>query len=59
MFKIEMPSRDIPSDPSNLSPALASMVAQILMPQQYGRIMGDTVLNINEQCPRAVSRIEK
>jgi len=59
MFKIEMPTRDIPSDSSNLSPSLAGLVAQVLMPQQYGRIMADTVLNLNTQCKCAVRRIEK
>lgn len=58
-MQIAMPTRDIPSDPANLSPSLAGLVAQILMPQQYARIMGDTVANLNTQCKTVVRRIEK
>lgn len=50
MIKIEMPTKDIPVDPENLSPALASMVAQLITPNQYTRIMRDAVLSCNAKC---------
>lgn len=50
MIKIEMPTRDIPVDPTNLSPALASMVAQLITPNQYARIMQESVLSCNAKC---------
>lgn len=43
----------------NLSPALASMVAQILMPVQYATIMGTAVLSVNSKCKLTASRIDK
>jgi hypothetical protein len=50
MIKLEMPTKDIPVDPANLSPALASMVAQLITPNQYTRIMRDSVLSCNAKC---------
>lgn len=44
-----------PSDPANLSPALQAMVAQLVTPNQYARIMRDAVESCNARC-RGVSR---
>lgn len=50
MFKLEMPTKDIPVDPNNLSPALAAMTAVLITPNQYGRIMRDAVASCNAKC---------
>jgi hypothetical protein len=50
MIKLEMPTKDIPIDPDNLSPSLAAMTAILITPNQYGRIMRDAVANVNTQC---------
>jgi hypothetical protein len=50
MIKLEMPTKDIPIDPTNLSPAFAAMSAILITPQQYGRIMRDAVESCNAQC---------
>jgi hypothetical protein len=44
---------------TTLSPALAGMVAQLTMPQQYAKFVEVTVLSMNEKCPKMVVRIEK
>jgi hypothetical protein len=44
---------------SNLSPALAAMAAQLVVPYQYARIIGDAVLSVNTQCPVSIKRIDK
>jgi hypothetical protein len=54
-MNIEMPTKDIPVDPANLSPALAAMAGLILTPNQYGRIMRDAVASVNSRC-KAVNR---
>ena len=59
MFKIEMPTKDIPSDPANLSPALAAMFAQIMMPNQYATVMQAAIESVNSQCKAIVRRIDK
>ncbi len=59
MIKIPMPTKDIPSDPNNLSPALASMAAQILTPNSWARVMGDAVASVNEKCPSRTNSIDK
>lgn len=43
----------------DLSPAFAAMMANIMMPVQYGRIMSDAVLSVNDKCPRRIVEIEK
>ncbi len=58
-FKIEMPTKDIPADPVNLSPALAAMMAQLIMPHQYAAILSKSVESVNVQCPHKTSFIEK
>lgn len=44
---------------NNKSPAFAAMMATIMMPVQYERIMSDAVLSVNDRCPRRVVEIEK
>lgn len=44
---------------TNLSPALAAMVAQLTVPVQYATIMAHSVLNVNTQCKVTVQRIGK
>lgn len=44
---------------STLSPALAGMVAQLTMPQQYAKIVQATVLAMNTKCPRTNHLIDK
>lgn len=58
-FKIEMPTKDIPVDEANLSPALAVMVAQIVTPRQYATFVGVAVAGVNAKCPRTMQYIEK
>lgn len=45
------------TEESTLSPALASLMAQLSMPHQYAAIMADSVLSVNSQCPVTVHRI--
>jgi hypothetical protein len=59
MITIPMPTKDIPVDPSNLSPALHSMVAWILTPNAWGRVMGDSVVSVNQKCKATVKHIDK
>lgn len=58
-FKIEMPTKDIPADPTNLSPAFAAMVAQVVTPQQYATFANVAVMSVNAVCPRTQWYIEK
>ena len=44
---------------TNLSPAIASMIAQLSMPVQYTAIMHVSILSVNEQCAVTVQRIGK
>jgi hypothetical protein len=50
MFTIPAPTKDIPIDPTNLSPALAAMAAVILTPNQYARIMRGCIESCNAKC---------
>ncbi len=59
MISIPMPTKDIPVDPNNLSPALHSMAAQILTPNTWARVMGDAVISVNQQCKATVKHIDK
>ena len=43
----------------DLSPAFAAMMAKIMAPSHYDRIMSDAILSVNEKCPRQVVEIEK
>lgn len=52
-------NQKFPNDPSNLSPALASMIAQITMPNQYARIMRDCVESVNIKCKATIRHIDK
>lgn len=56
---IDMPTKDIPTNPENLSPALGAIMASILMPSQYAKYVEVTVLSINSQLGNQVMRIEK
>ena len=44
---------------TNLSPAIASMIAQLVMPVQYAAIMQKSILSVNEQLPCSARRIGK
>lgn len=59
MIKITMPTEDVAADPNNLSPALHSMVAWILTPNAWGRVLGDAVISVNQQCKATVKHIDK
>lgn len=39
------------NDNQNQSPALAAMMATIVMPETYARIIAKTVANVNSVCP--------
>ena len=56
---LNMPTKDIPTDTTNLSPALASVFAQISMPQQYHKFAFDAVQVVNSMCPSKVQHIDK
>lgn len=58
-FKIEMPTKVIPIDPANLSPALAVTVAQLVTPRQYAAFVNVAVEGVNAKCPRTVQYIDK
>lgn len=47
------------SEETTLSPALAAMVASLVMPHQYASFVQVTVLSMNQQCPLFANRIEK
>lgn len=59
MIKLQMPTKDIPSNPENLSPALGAMIASIMVPQQYAKFVEVTVLSINSQLRNREVRISK
>lgn len=48
-----------PRDPANLSPALAAMVASIVVPHQYAKFVEMTVENLNSQCKSRIRYIGK
>ena len=48
-----------PQDPTNLSPALAAMVAMITMPVQYASIMAKSALSVNAKCKSRTVNIGK
>lgn len=48
-----------PSDPSNLSPAFASMVAQILTPNAWARVMRDAGESVGAKCKVTAKHIDK
>lgn len=52
-------SRAVPTDPMNLSPAFAGLVAAITMPIQYASIMARSVLTVNQSCTRSAHSIDK
>lgn len=47
------------SEETTLSPALAAMVASLVMPHQYASFVQVTVLSMNQRCPLLIKRIEK
>lgn len=47
------------SQENNLSPALAQMMAMILMPRQYEAVVANAMLSINSKCPATVRMIAK
>ena len=59
MIKLQMPTKDIPSDPANLSPALAAMVASLMIPHQYSKFVQVTVESLNSQCKSRMKYIGK
>ena len=58
-MNITMPTRDIPLVPGNLSPALAALVAIIITPNNYARIMRDAVQVVNSKCAGVTRYIGK
>lgn len=42
-----------------LSPAIAAMVAQLVIPHQYAKFVEVTVQSLNSQCKSSVQRIDK
>lgn len=44
---------------NTLSPAIAAIVAYLVMPRQYAEIMADSVLVLNTKCPSVIKRIDK
>lgn len=58
-MKLQMPTKDIPVDEANLSPALAALTATITMPVQYGRFVQVTVAALNSQCASTMKYIER
>jgi hypothetical protein len=59
MISIPIPTATIPPDPANLSPALASLAGQLMMPGAWARVMQDAVLSTNEKCAVQVNNIDK
>jgi hypothetical protein len=47
------------ADPTNLSPALAAMVATIVVPYQYAKFVEVTVASLNSQCKSRILNIGK
>lgn len=47
------------NDDQNLSPALAAMIAVIMVPQQYSRFVGVAVSAVNAQCGSTIRHIDK
>jgi hypothetical protein len=56
---ITMPTKVIPTNPENLSPALAAMIAVIITPNQYSRFVGVAVSTVNAKCKSTVKYIGK
>lgn len=52
-------TRAVPTDPLNLSPALAGLTAAIMVPIQYASIMAKSVLSVNQSCVRSAHSIDK
>lgn len=46
-------------DNSTLSPAIAGMVASLVIPKQYAAVMQVTIDSLNDQCPSSVTYIGK
>lgn len=47
VFNIPMPTREIPSEPENLSPALQAITAQIRVPEEWRRQMMVVTIKMN------------
>lgn len=49
----------ITTEEATPSPAMAAMVALLMMPREYGRILRDAEQSVRQQCRSSVKRIDK